>query len=316
MQKPTATRFSAIIPNYNHADFVVHTLDAAIEQTVAFDEILIIDDASTDDSVARIEARIRDVPHARLIRNPHNLGVIATSNRGLAEATGDFVCYLAADDRYDRRIVAWCHEAVARYPDVAMISGNTCVLNIATSTHHYLRLPFAPQLGRYTRADIATIARHRAFTFNMGANVIRRDAHREVGGLIPAMAWSSDWFSYLLIACRHPFAVVPQQFLTVRQVVGQYSNAANDWAQQRHILTTFIRILKNDYPAEYDFFRRGALLPTYDAAALGLLLRTPDLRHYLTPLLVWRLLSYKLLRHIGRRVPLNWRGRIRQWVKV
>jgi glycosyltransferase involved in cell wall biosynthesis len=317
MQSPTTPRFSAIIPNYNHAAFVLDTLNAAIEQTVPFDEILIIDDASTDDSVARIEARIRDVPHARLIRNPTNLGVIATSNLGLHAATGDFICYLSADDHYDRRIVAWCHALLARYPDVAMISGNASIRHGTRETLHHLVLPFSQRAdGRYDRDAIAAIAKRRAFTFNMGANIIRRDAHLAAGELLPDLRWSADWFLYVLVGCRYPFGVIPHSLVTIRIDDAQYSHAGRNWVAQGPIIAAFIRMLQRDYPNEYPFFKRCALLPSYDIATLALCLRARDLRDFITPLLVWRLLTYKLLRALGGWLPAGARGRIRQWLKV
>jgi len=315
MSKPSAT-FSAIIPNYNHSGYILNTLDAAIGQTAPFDEIIVIDDASTDNSVTLIEARIRNIPCARLIRNAQNMGVIRSSNLGVKEATGDFICYLSADDHYDRHLVEWCHEMLRQYPDLGMISGNTRIHNVTTGTQHRLILPFAQKMACYSGQNIEAISKKRAFTFNIGANVVRRDAVIAAGQLIQALEWHADWFLYLVIACRHPFGVVPHEFVHVRQGGNQYSDACNDWKKQRPVIEAFIRTLRKDYPAEYAFFRRCALLPTYDFQALGLLWREPDLRDYLTPLLAWRLLTYKPLRMAGRWMPSSLRARARQWLKV
>ena len=316
MSKHTSARFSAIIPNYNHGGFILNTLDAAMGQTAPFDEIIVIDDASTDNSLALIEAYIRDIPHARLIRNPHNMGVIGSSNLGLKEATGDFICYLSADDDYDQHLVEWCHNVLRQYPDVAMISGNTCIHNVMTGERHDLVLPFEQKIAHYSRQHIEAVSKKRAFSFCIGANVIRRDAIIAAGEQIEALKWHADWFLYLLIASRYSFGVSPNEFLTVRKVSGQYSNACNDWGKQRPVIEAFIRSLRKDYPTEYAFFRRCVFMPTYDFAALDLLLRKPDLRHYLTPLLAWRLLSYKPLRTVGRWLSPTLRARVRQWLKV
>lgn len=316
MSNSKPATFSAVILNYNHSQYLLNTLNAAIHQTVPFDEIIVIDDASTDQSAALIQERIREVPHARLIRNPRNLGVIRAGNIGLKEAAGDFICYMSADDGYSPHIVEWCRAALQQYPHVAMISGNTCICNTATGKDRAFTLPFPQEIGCYSRTDIETIAKRRAFTFNIGANVIRRDAILAAGELIPSLQWHSDWFLYLLIARRAPFAVAPHTFARVRQAGDQYSHACFNWATQRPVIEAFIHTLKNGDPEDYAFFRRCSLLPTYDVEALFLFLKDKSLRHYLTPLLCWRLLSYKGLRALSTLCPDKARAGMRAFLRV
>ena len=61
--------FAALIPNYNDAADIANALRGVLAQTVPFDEIVIIDDGSTDDSVKIIESLIRGLPQARLYCN-------------------------------------------------------------------------------------------------------------------------------------------------------------------------------------------------------------------------------------------------------
>lgn len=307
--------FSAIIPNYNHADYIASTLKVAVGQTVPFDEIIIIDDASTDDSVRIIRECIQHVPHVRLIQNSSNQGVIHTCNQGLEVASGDFLFFMSADDDYSPHIVEWCQSAVKMYPDVAMISGNTRICSITGKERQFV-LPFPQMLGRYTADDIQAITKKRAFTFHIGANVLRRDAVISAGKFIPQLAWHCDWLLYLLIASRHPFAVIPHEFARVRQAEHQYSHACFDWKKQRPVIEAFVHILARDYPRDYGFFRRCAVLPTYDLQTLWLCLTHPGMRRYATSLLIWRLASYKLLRFISRLCPETFQARLRRWLRV
>ena len=309
-------RITAIMANYNHSQFITHALADLAQQTMPFDEILILDDASTDNSIEVIQATIKDIPYARLIQNPQNMGVVATLNRATPLATGDFIFYLSADDRYDRQIVERCQEALALYPDVAMISGNAVINNVDTGEKRTFLLPFPQQMARYTWEEMAATARKRAFTFYGGANVIRRDAILAAGSQIPELKWNSDWLLYLLIAYRHPFAVIPQTLVEIRQTADQYSFASFVWKKQKPVIQTFIRTLQQHYPAEYPYFRSHAILPSYDLEALPLLLSRRDLRAYLTPMLIWRLLTYKALRGIGRLLPESLRPTLRKLLHV
>ena len=307
---------SAILLNYNHGAYIDNALDAALNQTVPFDEVIIIDDASTDNSVQLINKRIEGKQNVRLIQNPHNLGITSTINKGVKEATGDFIFIISADDKYNNRIVEFCKPVIEQYPDIAMVAGNARVCNSDTGKERVFTIPFPQEVGRYSREDLEEVARKRAFTFYGGATLISRDAMVKAGGHLENLKWHADWFLYLLVGCRHPFAVVPEEFIQIRQTSDQYSHACYDWKKQRPVIEEFIITLQKDYPKEYIFFRDSGLLPTYDFAALLLLLKDNMLREYLTPLLVWRLMTYKLFRVVGRLLPDDLRSKIRQLVRV
>ena len=309
-------KISGFLLNYNHAEFVAGALSDALNQTVPFDEIVIIDDASTDNSVEVIKSIVGNNPRVRIIKNEKNLGVIATLNRGVEEAKGDYVYILSADDRYDTRIVEFCREAIDKFPGVAMIAGNAKVYVEELKRTRVFKLPFPQVVVSYSRRDLEKMARKRAFTFLGGASLMRRDAILEAGNHLPELKWHADWFLYLLVASKGGFVVVPEQFIEIRQTGGQYSAACFDWNQQKHVIKDFIRILKERYPNEYDFFSNNALLPTYDYQALLMIIKDSDLRGYLTPLLAWRLLTYKPFRLLGKMLSDEMRDKIRRFLRV
>jgi glycosyltransferase involved in cell wall biosynthesis len=89
--KPT---ISVIIPNYNRENLIGETLDNMLRQSRAPDEIIVVDDGSTDGSAAVIDSFGERV---KLLRQ-RNSGPAVARNRGLDAATGDFVQLFDSDD--------------------------------------------------------------------------------------------------------------------------------------------------------------------------------------------------------------------------
>lgn len=315
-QKKHAT-YTAILSNYNDSPYLPGTIARLLNQTVAFDELLLIDDASTDDSVAIMRRLTADVPYVRVLVNPENIGVVGAFNRGLAEATGDFIFCLSADDQYSAHLVEWAEQALALNPDVALIAGNARVLHVDTGEEEHLILPFASEFATYTPSELEHMMDRRRLTFFGGANLLRRQTVLDMGGLRAPLQWSSDWFLYLAIALRYPFAIVPHELTCIKVSGKQYSSRMQQWKYQRPVIEAFLKMLQNDYADLYPVFRRHALLPTYDFQALRLLLITPQYRHFITPLLLWRLAVYKPLRFMARQlIPRRYFAAVRRMVKL
>jgi len=91
-------RVSVVIPCFNYAHFVSEAIQSVRQQTFEDWELIVIDDGSTDGSVAAIEQAIKDEPRARLLRQTTNQGVANARNKAIAEAQADFICCLDADD--------------------------------------------------------------------------------------------------------------------------------------------------------------------------------------------------------------------------
>ena len=90
--------FSVVIPVYNRADLVGATLESVLAQEFDDWEIVVVDDGSSDDSLAVIESyRARFGPRLNLVAQP-NAGNGAARNRGIARARGRYVALLDSDD--------------------------------------------------------------------------------------------------------------------------------------------------------------------------------------------------------------------------
>jgi glycosyltransferase involved in cell wall biosynthesis len=103
---------TAVIPAYNEASRIGAAIESVLAQTLPASEILVIDDGSTDDTSA-VAARYG----ARVVRQ-HNAGISAARNRAFAEATGEWIALLDADDLWQPDRLAWLARAAASHPEI------------------------------------------------------------------------------------------------------------------------------------------------------------------------------------------------------
>ena len=113
---------SVVIPAFNAGRFIEATLRSVLSQCYRNLEVIVVDDGSADDTVLRVTAAARADGRVRLIQLPRNSGCPAVGrNRGLAEAVGDLVAFLDADDLWTGRKLSEQVSAMVRQPDLTLV---------------------------------------------------------------------------------------------------------------------------------------------------------------------------------------------------
>ena len=153
-QQVGTVRVSVVIPAFNAASTIERTIASARLQTEERLEIIVVDDASSDQTpeivteAAKLDARVR------LLRQPLNAGPAAARNRGIAAAKGDWIALLDADDSY-------LPERLAKLLDLAdrvgadMIADNILLCTAGSQTAGAAMIPPAllPQPMELTTAE-------------------------------------------------------------------------------------------------------------------------------------------------------------------
>lgn len=153
-------RISVVCPTYNSADFVLDTLATIAAQTLPPAELVVSDDGSTDDTVAKIErflaASKSNFPH-RLLRNPHR-GVSATRNAGIMAASGEWIAFLDSDDLWRPSKLLKVTEVIQKYPEVNFIYHNQERINfdgkISLFDHESKYKPTIPLINQLFKMNI------------------------------------------------------------------------------------------------------------------------------------------------------------------
>ncbi len=173
---------SLIIPCYNYGRFAAEAIESALLQTYPPDEILFIDDASTDDSV---EVARRYEPRIRVEANPRNLGVVANFSKAVSLTKGDYVCLLGADNRFRSDYVEKAkaaldadREVAIAYTHFALFGQKAAAEATATKSAPHPRVP-GLFLTKFPAKPQRPIEEE---NYIHGSSMYRRTAYDQVGG--------------------------------------------------------------------------------------------------------------------------------------
>lgn len=136
--QPKIPKITVIMPVYNTGLFLKEAMDSILSQTYSDFEFIVIDDASTDDSL-KIAQSYKD-RRIRLIRNSHNIGVTASLNRGMELAKGEFIARMDGDDicapsRFEKQL-----HIMEKYPQIG-ICGSWVKTKGSNGKGHVIRFP-------------------------------------------------------------------------------------------------------------------------------------------------------------------------------
>jgi glycosyltransferase involved in cell wall biosynthesis len=164
---------SVIMPVYNAEKYIAEAIGSIRRQGYAPLEILAINDGSTDDSVPIIEGLGADI----VVINQANAGPGPARNRGLAQAQGEFITFLDADDLWPEHKLARQMAYLQAHPEIEMVWGRI----------HYF--------GDFSERDkkIPLDENQTAVSYQLGSGLFRRSAFDRVGLFDEAFHYSEDY---------------------------------------------------------------------------------------------------------------------------
>jgi ParB-like chromosome segregation protein Spo0J len=192
--------FSVVIAAYEAAAVVGGAVRSALEQVPAPHEVIVADDGGTDDLAAAL-AGFGD--RVRLVRIDHG-GEAAAKNAGAAAATGEFVVFLDADDRYRPGRLAALGALADRRPDLDVLTTDADLVHDGEVVGRCYGEghPFVADGQRE-----AILRRN----FVFGHAAVRRASFEAVGGFDPAVAYTTDWDLWVrLVFTGSAIGLVPE----------------------------------------------------------------------------------------------------------
>ena len=120
---------TTVLVNFNHGRYLPLSLQSIFRQTRPPDELIVIDDASTDDSIEVVARLLPGHSNARLVRNQVNQGTVANMNDGLRLAQGSYIHFAAADDLFYPRLYETAVDLMTANPGAAVFSSRSDVID-------------------------------------------------------------------------------------------------------------------------------------------------------------------------------------------
>ena len=193
---------TTVIPAYNVEEYVGRAIDSVLGQTLAAEEIIVVDDGSTDgtgERIARYGSRVRCI-------HQENQGLACARNTGIKAATCEWIAFLDGDDEWDAHGLAEHVAVIQRNPDLRWCTGNTlrCLCD-ENRRGPDLSIARAKKLlaGEDCFDDYFLACRNGAGG-NANTMVIRKEVFEEIGLFNTHQVFAEDLDMWWRIAYRYP----------------------------------------------------------------------------------------------------------------
>jgi glycosyltransferase involved in cell wall biosynthesis len=238
---------TVLIPTFNYAHYVRHSVESVARQSFGGFEIIVIDDGSSDqtqDVIASIECA-----NLRYVRHEANRGLAAARNTGLALARGRYVALLDADDEMKRDNLARKVQVLEELGDVALVHGAVEPMDGAGRPLAYTK---RKNNGEIRVQKLFPEVLH-GDPINGSSVIAKKEAIEDVGGFDASLEYGENWDLWIRLSRRFRFAYLPEPL--VRYRIHPTSMQWRAWGEGRDLAATE-RILRKAF-SEFNLERDG-----------------------------------------------------------
>lgn len=223
MTEPNQPTIAIVIPNYNDAQYLPVCLQSVLGLVGRPEQIVLVDDGSTDDSVELATRHLNGVPGAQVVVNPQRLGTMGALLVGLRRVTCDYVLFLASNDHLDGEILAHAKASIARLGPTGLWSA---MVWAADAQGNYEQVfPSAVVATRemaFTPDECVRLANRVGNWFTGTTMLFHRETLQSIGGFDLEYRGLADLFAALTVSSLKGAIFCPAPFGVMRRHDGGY----------------------------------------------------------------------------------------------
>ena len=195
-------RISVVIPSYNRAHTLRRALQSVFDQSAAVDEVILVDDGSTDDSAAMVA---REFPGVIVIRQS-NAGVSAARNKGIEAAQYDWIALLDSDDCWLPHKIQTVRDAAASNPGYILYHSDEIWVRRGVRVNPMQK---HRKSGGWIFAQCLPLC-----AISPSATVIQKSALQDLGLFDESLPACEDYDLWLRLCHRFPVHYIEQPLIT------------------------------------------------------------------------------------------------------
>lgn len=233
---------SIVMVNYNHEDTIGKTMESVLAQTYQNWELIIVDDGSTDESVAIIESYAKKDERIRYYPQKENAQICVVTNIGLSYVKGEYVARLDSDDIWLPQRLEKQMQYLSEHPEVALCFTRLDIIDEKDEIIND-KLPDYYEAYNQRQKSRAQWARYFFFfgnTLIQSALLMRREVVDAIGGFNLAYMQAHDFDFFTRAVLKYEFGFVEEPLVLYRRA-GEQNSASNE-VNDRRFLNEFMSI--------------------------------------------------------------------------
>lgn len=212
---------AVVIPNRNDSRHLVKCLDSILAQEVAPDEIIVVDDQSTDDSLEVMQEKLLNTAGAKIVVNPVRLGTMGALNAGLEHVASEYVLFLSSNDYVEKGIFERAKSGIAAAGSPGVWSAMVWVVDEEGRHLHLYPTPVVALSDMFLSPDkCISLAKTLGHWFTGTTLIYHRDTLRAIGGFDVFYRGMGDMLAALTVASLRGAAFSPEPLGVMRQHPG------------------------------------------------------------------------------------------------
>jgi glycosyltransferase involved in cell wall biosynthesis len=209
---------SVVVPLYNKISTIERTIDSILLQRRPADEIIVVDDCSTDGSGDLVAAKYPDL---QLIRKS-NGGVSSARNKGISVATGNYVAFLDSDDWWSENVLAAFYKLINRFAHAAMYT----VSHYRFDSGRFIQKKIGISEDSIMNGDkFIGLYSTNSGLINSSSVCVKKKILQDLDGFPECYNTGEDTYLWLSIALLHFVAVSPLRLVYVDRATNLFGSS-------------------------------------------------------------------------------------------